>query len=243
MNAGRVETGLRGQAAQDEKRSGARERPALRVEEELRSVSSVEERPAAGQIPAYRLDSFAPERDDALLVSFPETADDAVLQVDPAAVEPHRLTDPQPCPVEELDQSPVAKRPRCRAVRGLDQSLDLARGERSRQAVPAPRKVDLGRRVVLAPAQKDEVVVERTRRGSSPDDGRRRLAARAQVGEPGLQFVRACTGGSLVEEPGQVGEVAAVGVDCPRRPASGEEREERLDLGVRRGGGPGRRRA
>src|SRR4029079_7550330 len=99
----------------------------LRVQEELRAVPAVEERPAPGEIAAHGLYAFASERDDPLLVTLAEAPNNAVVQVDPAAVEPHRLADPEPGPVEELDEGAVAEHPWRRAVGRLDEALDLAR--------------------------------------------------------------------------------------------------------------------
>jgi hypothetical protein len=47
MDAGRIEACLPGERAEDEERTGARERAALRVEEQLRAVAPVEVGPAA----------------------------------------------------------------------------------------------------------------------------------------------------------------------------------------------------
>jgi hypothetical protein len=120
MHAGGIEARLRGQAAQDEERAGSCQRAALCIEEELWTVPTVEERPAAGEVSAYRLDALAAERDDPLLVSLAEAAHDPVVEVDAAAVQPHSLADAQPGPVEEFDERTVAEGARRRAVRRLN---------------------------------------------------------------------------------------------------------------------------
>ena len=153
MHAGGIEARPRSQAAQDEEGAGPRQRTALRVEEELWTTPAIEERPAAGEVSAHRLDALAAERDDPLLVSFAEAPHDPVLQVDAPAVEPHRLADAQAGPVEELDERTVTERARRRPVRGLNQPLDFSRGQRAREASAAARKVELGRGVVLTPAE------------------------------------------------------------------------------------------
>jgi hypothetical protein len=186
MHPCRIETRFRGQAPEDEEGAGTGQPAALRVEEELRAVPAIEERPAPGEVAAHGLDAFASERDDPLLVSLAEAPNDAVVQVDPAAVEPHRLADPEPGSVEELDQGAVAERSWSRPVRRLDQALDLAGRERAGEARAAPWEVELGGRVVLSAAEEDEVVVEGARRGGPPSDGGRGLAAPSQVGEPRL---------------------------------------------------------
>src|SRR5690348_15300564 len=50
VDARRVEAGLLGQLPQDQERAGAGERAALRVQEQLRPVARVEERPAAREV-------------------------------------------------------------------------------------------------------------------------------------------------------------------------------------------------
>jgi hypothetical protein len=182
----RIETRFRGEATEDEEGAGPGQGAALRVEEKLRAVPAIEERPAPGEVSAHGLDAFASERDDPLLVSLAEAPHDAVVQVDPAAVEPDGLADPEPGSVEELDEGPVAECPRSRPISRLDQALDLAGRERAGEARAAPREVELGRRVVLSAAEEDEVVVEGARRCGPPGDGGRGLAAPSQVGEPGL---------------------------------------------------------
>ena len=186
VHACRIETRFRGQAPEDEEGAGPGQRAALRVEEKLRAVPAVEERPAPGEVAAHSLDAFSSKRDDPLLVSLAEAPHDAVVQVDPAPVEPDRLADPEPGSVEELDERPVAEGPWSRPVRRLDQTLDLAGRERAGEAIAAPREVELGRRIVLSAAEEDEVVVEGARRGGPPRDGGRGLPAPSQVGEPGL---------------------------------------------------------
>ncbi len=86
----RIEPRLRGQAPEDEEGAGPGQRAALRVEEKLRAVPAIQEGPSPGEVAAHGLDAFASERDDPLLVPLAEAPNDAVVQVDPAAVEPHR---------------------------------------------------------------------------------------------------------------------------------------------------------
>jgi len=126
-------------------------------------MPAVEVRAAAGEIAARRLDALTPERDDPFLVALAEAADDAVLQVDAAAVEADGLADAQAGSVKELDERAVAEGARRRSVRRLDETLDLARRERAGKAGAPPRKVELGGRVVLAVAEEDEMIVEGSR--------------------------------------------------------------------------------
>src|SRR5207244_8587742 len=82
MHALRLEPGLRRQPPQDQEGAGARQPAALRVEEELRAVARVEERPAAREVPPQCLHGLAPNRHDAFLGALPEAAYEPPLQVD-----------------------------------------------------------------------------------------------------------------------------------------------------------------
>ena len=106
---------------------------ALGVEEQLRPVAAVEERPAAGEVAAQRLGRLAADRDDALLRALADAADEPPLEVDGGALEADRLADAQAGAVEQLDEGAVAERARRRAGGGLDQPLGLAGRERPRQ--------------------------------------------------------------------------------------------------------------
>ena len=91
VHAGGVEPRLGGQAAEDEERSRPGERASLGVEEELGPMPAVEEGAASRQVSPHRLDSLAPERDDALLVPLAQAAYEPVLEIDATAVEPDGL--------------------------------------------------------------------------------------------------------------------------------------------------------
>src|SRR5256885_15678697 len=69
MDARRLEPGLLRQAADDQERSRPRQRAAFRIQEELRPVAAVEERPPAGEVAAERLDRRPADRDDSLLAA------------------------------------------------------------------------------------------------------------------------------------------------------------------------------
>ena len=133
MDPAGLEPGRCREPAEDQEGARASERAALGVQEQLRPVPAVEERPAAGEVAPERLDGLAADRDDPLLAALAEDADDAVVEVDAALAEPDRLRDPQTGTVEELDERPVSERARRRPGGGLDQPLDLARRERARQ--------------------------------------------------------------------------------------------------------------
>src|SRR5581483_10348439 len=89
----RLEAGLAGQPAQDQERARACQRPALRVEEELRPVAAIEVRPAAGEVAPQRLGRGAADRDDAILAALAGAANEPLVEVDPRAFEPDRFAD------------------------------------------------------------------------------------------------------------------------------------------------------
>src|SRR5918999_927889 len=124
MDASGLEPGFAGQPAEDEESAGAGERAALCVQEELGAPAAVEVRAPAGEVAPDGVGGLTPERNDALLVSLAETADESVFEVDAAAVERDGLADAKPGAVQELDQRAVAERARRHALSGFDQALD-----------------------------------------------------------------------------------------------------------------------
>src|SRR2546428_13620926 len=107
MDAPGLETGDGGEPAQDEERTGAGERAAFRVQEELGPVAPVEIRPSPREVAPQRLDRPPADRDDALLAALPDDPDEAVVEVDAPLREPARPRDPEARPAEELDERPV----------------------------------------------------------------------------------------------------------------------------------------
>src|ERR1041385_2602167 len=87
VNAGGVEARGVGEPAQDQERAGPCQRSAACVEEQLGAVVAVEVRPAASQVARERLGRLSADRDDALLASLAEAADDAALDVDGDAIQ------------------------------------------------------------------------------------------------------------------------------------------------------------
>ena len=136
-------------------------------------MTTVEEGAAARQVAAQRLDSLAAERDDPLLVALAGHPDEPVVEIDAALLEPDRLRHAKAGAVEELDQRPVAQRPRRDAARRVDQPFGLARRQRPRQLARPAGQRDLRRRVVLAGADQLEVPEERARCRGAPGERRR----------------------------------------------------------------------
>ena len=130
-----------------------------------------------GQVPAERSDRVPADRDDPLLVALAHAADEPVLEIDAAPLEPDRLADAQARAVEELDERMIAPGPRSRPVGGRDQTLDLSRRERARQLPAAAWEVDVSGRVVRSDAEERQVAVEGPCGGGAPGDRRGRLSA------------------------------------------------------------------
>ena len=82
-----LEPGLGGEAAQDQERAGARQRPALGVEKQLRPMPPVEVRPAAREVAPQRLDCLAAHRNNALFPAFADGADETLVEVDAGPIE------------------------------------------------------------------------------------------------------------------------------------------------------------
>src|SRR5581483_8520970 len=93
VDALRLQAGRSGQAAQDEEDPGPRERAALGVEEELRTVAAVEVRATAGEVAPDRLRRLAADRDDPLLRALADAADEPALEVDGGPLEARGLAD------------------------------------------------------------------------------------------------------------------------------------------------------
>ena len=103
-------------------------------------MAAVEVRPAVGQVPPEGSDGMPADRDDPFLVALAHAADEPVLEVDAAPLEPDRLADAQARAVEELDERMIPPGPRSRPVGGRNQALDLSRRERPRQLPAAARR-------------------------------------------------------------------------------------------------------
>src|SRR5215212_393726 len=96
-----LEPGLTRQLAQDQERARARERATLGVEEELGAVAAVEMWSAVRQITTQCLGGLSADRDDPLFAALADRADEAVVEVDAAALEADGLADPEACSVEQ----------------------------------------------------------------------------------------------------------------------------------------------
>ena len=126
VDARRVETCLRCTPAQDQESAGTRQWAALCVEEELRTVPTIEVRASASEVAAQRLRGLASDRDDPFLVALADAAHDAIVQRDAALFQSDGLRDAEAGAVEKLDESAVAEVARLRPRGGLDQALGLA---------------------------------------------------------------------------------------------------------------------
>ncbi len=125
VDPGRLEACRLGEPTEDEEGTGAGQRAAPRVEEELRSVPHVEVRAAVREVAAESLGGLPSDRNDPLLLPFADYADEPVVEVDAGLVEANRLRHAQARAVEQLDEGAVAAGARQRPVGGGDQPLRL----------------------------------------------------------------------------------------------------------------------
>lgn len=138
VDAARLEPGSIGELSQDEESARARQGAAADVQEELRSVATIQMRPAEGEIPAHGLCRRAPERYQALLVSLAEHTDDSLFEGDATLLESDRLGHAEAGAVEELDERSVAQRSWPRAGGRVDEALGLGRRERAGERARPP---------------------------------------------------------------------------------------------------------
>src|SRR4051812_22705107 len=103
-----LEPCLVGEATQDEEDTGAGERPAVRVQEQLLPVAAVEVRSTAREVAAEGIRCLPPDRHDPLLAALAEAADEPVLEIDGLPVERDHFAHAQAGAVEELAEGPVA---------------------------------------------------------------------------------------------------------------------------------------
>jgi hypothetical protein len=138
VDAPRLQAGLPGELAEDEERAGPGQRPAARVEEELRPVTAIEVGATQREVAADGLGRRSSERDDPLLPALAEHADDPLVEVDAALLEPDGLGHAQAGAVQELDERAIPARARSRPVGGVDQPLRLGGRHHAREALGAP---------------------------------------------------------------------------------------------------------
>ena len=132
MDATGLETGTVGELAEDQEGAGTRQGPAACVQEELGPVAAVEVRPPEREIAAYGLGCGTAERDEPLLSALPEHAHESLLECDAGLLEPDGLGHAEPRAVQELHERSIAQSARRRPDRGVDETLGLGRGERTR---------------------------------------------------------------------------------------------------------------
>src|SRR5262249_47192321 len=148
------------------------------------------------------------------LPAFADTSDEPLVEVDGRAFKPDRLADPEAGAVQQLDERSVPERAGARPVRSLDQPLGLACGKRPRKLAGPARRGDSGGG---GGADQRLVLVERAEGGQPARQGGVRAPGGAEVLEVALDLLRRSAGDGTAESRGEVLQVAAVAVDCPRR--------------------------
>src|SRR5438128_10290797 len=96
MNALRLEAGPFCELAQDEKRSGARQGAAARVEVELGTVATVEVGASESEVPANGLGRRPTQRYESFLAALAERADAPLLEIDAFLLDPYRFAIARP---------------------------------------------------------------------------------------------------------------------------------------------------
>ena len=132
MDATGLEAGAIGELAEDEEGAGSGQRPATRVEEEIGSVATIEVRAAEREVAADGFGCGTAERYEAFLRALPDDAYDALLQRDAVLLQADGFGDAQAGAVEELDERAVAKPPRGRTDRCIDEAFGLGGRESAR---------------------------------------------------------------------------------------------------------------
>jgi hypothetical protein len=202
VDPGGLEPGLLREPPQDEKCPRAGQRAALGVQEQLRPVPPIQEWPPPAQVPAERVDGAASERDDPLLASLADRADEPFLQIDAPALEADRLTDPEAGAVEQLDESAVAKVARAGPGGSFDEARGLARRERPRQPTRSPGEADVCRGVVLTASDQNLMAEERPHGGEAARDRGGGEPFRAQFRHVALELLPRRLRGRVFEESG-----------------------------------------
>ncbi len=217
---------------------GAGQWSAAGVQEELGPVAAVELWSPEREIAPRCFRRRTPERDEAILAALPVHADDSTLEVHGVLLEPHGLRDAQSCSVQELDERPVAKDAGGCSRRGVDESLGLRGGERSRKTATSPRELDRRGRVLDLRADEDQVPEVRPHGGHTTGERRRREPGGAHLGEPALEVLDGRVAHVPRPERGERGQIAAVGVERARGAPGGQEQQIAIEIGVGREGRP-----
>ena len=159
-------------------------------------------RPAAGAEPVHeRGDGVAADRHDPLLRPLAERPQQRRLEVDVAEPQAHQLRDPQPGPVEHLEDGPVAPGHAARRpADGGQQRLDLGLGQRLGKPGGHPGRLDVGAGVArIRPSSARNRCSDRaatTARATWPAPARRR------AGAPTYASTSASRTSSSAEAPG-----------------------------------------
>ena len=223
MHAGRLEPGLLGAAGAGSEGAGARERAALRVEEQLGPVAAVEVRAARARGSGAGLSAaWRPIGTIRSLSPLPMQRTSRSSSDDAALVERRRP------PRRAGRRRTGARSARGRGGRAaasrrrLDQALGLAGRERSRQLAPAPREVEARRRGCPARAPSSCWWRKKARIAAAPARDRRgRAAGGAQAPRGSARGRRSSRSpASAAEERRQLREVAAVRVDRAAAPVA-----------------------
>src|SRR3954454_614068 len=245
------QAGARRVPADDLVEALARQLPAAEVHEQVHLGAVLDQLWApALEVDVHRAHGRLADRHDALLRTLAARAQDALVEVDVAQLEPDRLGGAQTRRVHQLQQRPVAQGVRLGPVRLGEQLLDLATGQDLGQLSAAPRGAERRRGGGFAQALAAQVSVEGAKAGRLAVDGGRRggavvVVAGRQVGEEVADLTRAGVERRqvvLLQVATELEQVAAVCLESVAREAAlelqiGQEVEHevlepRLDQGL-----------
>src|SRR5206468_9643001 len=200
-----------------------RETPAARVHEQPAGVSPPRVRGAdVAEIPRDPLHRLAADGDETLFSPLSGAHDVARAQIDVVQREAQALGRPHPRRIEQLEHGPIADTARRARVRRLDERGGRLPRERSRQRTRPARRLEMLGGVAAQRALANQVLVETAQRGDATRHAGGPEAARSEAFEVLDDVVGAdpAEGAAMVvQEAGEIGEIAAVRVESiPGRP-------------------------
>ena len=135
VDALRLEPGLLGERRRMRNAPARVSGATASVQEELGPVAAVELGPSEREVAARGFRGGASERDEPLLAALAEHADDPVVEVDCALLEPDGLGDAEPGSVQQLDERVVAERcaGTCPVAASISRSVSAGESARGRR--------------------------------------------------------------------------------------------------------------
>ena len=194
-----------------------REAPPARVHEQAAAVADARVQGAdVPEVAAHPLRRFAADGNEALLLALSRAHHVARAQVDVVQGQAETLGSAHARGVQELEHGAVPHAARPAQVRRLDERRDDLARQRPRKRPRAPRCFEMLGGIASQRALANQMPVETAERRDTSRDARRAQAAGAQTLQVSDDVVgpgAAQTAVVIVEELGEVGEIAAVGTE------------------------------